>query len=187
MLSNGSVNTKAGTHDYHTTFGLGMRGDYMVVDDLYVLDGTGAVNNDLLGVRKVVTIFPNAAGDVNDWTGSSGADHYTLVDENPVDDDTTYIESSTSSQEELWNYTDPASIASVSGIQISTDCRLTDVSPITLETQVKSGSTDSSDAGQVPSGTSYSTVSRIVELNPDTSSAWDATSLNSAQFGVKVA
>lgn len=97
VLANGSINTKAGTNNYHTAFRVGEESViqiYFSVDDLYCADGaTGAVTN-FLGNQKVITIYPD--GDVvgyTDFIRYPSGDHYTCVDENPVNDTTDYVTS----------------------------------------------------------------------------------------------
>ena len=186
----GSGDTKAGTHNYHTTFYLvGNGGTDLTkqpyIDDLYCLDGSGTVNNDFLGDHFVQTLFPNAVGDVNAWTGSTGVDHYTLVDENPADS-TSYVESETPTQEELWGYDVPTGLGVVAGVCVNTDCCMTGATGYTLQTQVKNSGTDSSDTGQAISSASYLIKTRLLESNPCATGVWDSTLIADTQFGVKV-
>jgi hypothetical protein len=187
VLSLTGQNTQAGSHAYHDGFHFeGISDNLPKIDDFYFLDTSGSANNDFLGKQRVVTVFPNAVGATGAWTGSNGSPHYSLVNENPADDDTTYVESNTTGQEELWNYTNPAGIGSIAGVKVNTDCRVTDGTPFTLDTMVLSGATGVSDGGQSISSTGYTTVGHIFEQDPATSSAWGATGVNNAQFGVKV-
>src|SRR5690606_5254270 len=50
------------------------------IDNLYVWDDTGAVNNDWLGERLVYTLMPDGDGPTQDWTLSTGSDTYDLLD-----------------------------------------------------------------------------------------------------------
>jgi hypothetical protein len=185
VLSLSGQNTAGGYLTYFDCVLLsGGSGNYPYYDDFYVCDNSGSANNDFLGVCQALAIFPTADAGTNAWTTSTGGTHYNLVSENPVDDDASYVESATSGQEELWNYGSLS--GTIKGIQINTDCKSTTGSAYTLKTQIKSGSTDSSDSGQSVSSTSYATKMRISETDPATSSAWLAAAVNSAQFGVKV-
>jgi len=38
------------------------------IDDIYVCDGTGSINNDFLGNVRVLSVFPKANGSEQDWT-----------------------------------------------------------------------------------------------------------------------
>lgn len=64
-------------------------------DDFVFNDTGGSDNNTLLGDRRVVFFPADAEGATSDFTPSTGTDNAALVDENPANDDTDYIESST--------------------------------------------------------------------------------------------
>lgn len=190
-LSNSSVNTKAGTHDYHTAFQLGETVVGITqthqIDDVYCLDGSGSVNNNFLGNRKVVTIFPD--GDVvgyTDFTPSSGTDHYALVDENPVNDDTDYVASSTPNHTDLWDYAAISDLGAIAGLQINTQARETDAQNFTLKTPIKSSTTLDVNAGEVIGSATYKNLRRISETDPYTTAAWIISGVNAAQFGIRV-
>jgi hypothetical protein len=169
-LSDPSENTKAGTHDYHTAFRIGEIAAVSLahmVDDFYCLDGSGSVNNDFLGNQKVVTIFP--IGDVTgytDFTPSTGVDHYALVDENPINNDTDYVESSTANHTDLWDYEAVSGLGAIAGIQINTHARETDAEDFTLKTVIKSGSTRLQNAGEVVSSTTYKSLRQVNAIDP---------------------
>ena len=187
VASSTGANTKAGANSYHDGFRFaGTTGLHdMIVDDFYFLDATGSVNNSFLSLKRVVTIFPDAAGDLDQWTASTGPS-YNMVNENPQDGDTTYVESSTSGQEDLWNYGAVGATGPVAGIQVSTDCRMTGATGYTLITQEKNGGVDSTGVSQPISSSSYTTKRQVFETNPRTSAPWNVTDLNSTQFGVKI-
>ena len=186
VLSATGVNTQAGSHAYHDRVRF-MGGPYCnpCTDDFYVCDGAGSVNNDFLGNNKIVGVLPDANGDASQWTGSGSGDHYTEVNENPPDDDTTYVEDATSGDKELWGYAALSNLGVIRGIQISTEARVTDVQPLTLKTVAKSAGTESADAGQVVSTTPYGTYLRLMETD-HSGNPWTMASVNGTQFGVEV-
>lgn len=187
-LSLTNVNTKNGTHTYHNIVNLPSSVGWMpMFDDFWICDNSGTSNNDFLGNMKVVAIFPDAAGDAAEWTGSGAADHYTYVDEAAANDDTDYVESATTGAAELYGYQSPAAIGGVvAGVQINTDCRNTDATAFSLKTLAKSGETLSENAGQAVGSTDWVTRTRVVEIDPATGLPWTAEGLAGAQFGVKV-
>lgn len=160
--------------------------DDTTLDDIYVLDAGSSPNNDFLGSQKVIGIFPEVDGDSEQFTKSTGSDSFALVDDNPHNGDTDYIESGTSGQMDLWGYAAASGIQSIKGIQINSVCRETDANPFSLKQPCKSGSTISEGSAVAIGSTSYRTINRIMETDPDTSAAWTVSSLNAAQFGVKV-
>jgi hypothetical protein len=66
---------------------------------------------------QVRTFFPAAEGNQNDWTPLSGIDNALMVDDNPHDTDTTYVESSTTGHIDLYTYA--AHAATAQGLQAS--------------------------------------------------------------------
>lgn len=160
----------------------GSSGQY-TFDDWYIADTSGAQNNNYLGNSRIDLIQANAVGDVNAWTPSAGS-NYQNVDENPSDGDTTYNSDSTSTNQDLFNYASmPTGLGTIRGVQINTVCRETDATTFSLKTLVKTGTTTSADTAQTIGTTTYTNLHRIVELDPDTSSAWTESGINGAQFG----
>lgn len=153
-------------------------------DDIYICDTTGSVNNDFLGPKRVVVIFSDGAGDSTDFTPSAGS-NYQAVDDNPHDTDTTYVESGTATDRDLYTFGN-VSLVNISGIQISAICRDTDASPFDIKLVAKSGSTTDAGSAQTVGSVGYVTRSRILEENPDTSAAWTDSEIDAAQFGIEV-
>jgi len=189
-LSGTGANTKAGSNNFHNVvqFVVGPATGRCRYDDIYILDGSGSANNDFLGNRKVVALFPNAdVGGYTDFTCSSGSTHYALVDENPVNDDTDYVEDGTSGHKDLWDYPSLTGTGStVNGLEVHTMAKETDAQSMTLNTLIKSGATEDAGTGEVVGAMSYRSVRRISETDPDTGVAWTTTGVNAAQFGIKV-
>lgn len=190
VASDTGLDTQAGSNAFHTTFRLTGTSvsDTSAVqfDDLYVCDGSGSVNNDFLGNMRVVTIRPNAVGDDSDWTPTAG-DNYENVDESVADDDSTYVESDTPGDTDLYDFEDPSSfVTEIKGVMIVTDCRNTDALDFDIHLVAKSGSTQSDGTAQAVGSTDYVTRTRILEDNPDTTDPWEPVELAAAQFGVKV-
>jgi len=188
-LSASGIDTKAGSHAYHNIFQMpGPSSGACRFDDLYILDGSGSANNDFLGKRRVVGLFPASdVGGYQEFTCSSGSDHYALVDENPVNDDTDYVESSTTGHKDLWNHSALSGTGtSIAGIQINTMAKESDATSMTLNTLIKSGATEDAGTGEVIASASYKVLRRISETDPATGVAWTVSGLNAAQFGVNV-
>jgi len=183
-----SQDTQAGSNAYHDMVRfLGVASTGQHIDDIYICDGSGSANNNFLGNMKVVGIFPTAEGDTINFTPSTGTDNSALVDENPPNDDTDYVESSTVGQKDLYQYGDVSGLGNtIAGLQINTDVRETDASSFSLITVVKSNVTESDSAASAIGSTSYVTKTRVVAQDPDTSAAWTQAGINAAQFGMKV-
>ena len=185
-LSATGVNTQAGSHAFHSTFRIqDVWGENPTFDDLYCLDASGSTNNTFLGVKQVVTLYPSAAGDSAQWTPSSGA-NYAAVDEESMDDDATYIQTSGGADLDLYHYADLIGAGGVSGVQINTDARRTNPNnTMNLYQASKLSATESDGSVAAVAEDTYTTKTRIMETDP-TGAAWTPANLNSTQFGVKL-
>ena len=185
-MSDTGIDTKVGTNAYYDT--VQFRGPYSFVtnqyDDIYICDSTGSDNNDFLGNRKVVALRPSAAGDDTDWTPSAGA-NYDAVNEVELDEDTTYVETSTTLDQDLYDYDALADVTNIQGIQINTEVRVTDAQSYDLNAVIKSGATEDEGSEDTITPTTFVTHTRIAETDPNTSSAWTLSNVNAAQFGIK--
>ena len=158
-------------------------GDY---DDLYVCDQSGSTNNDFLGDCRVDTQFPNGDGATNNFVTSTGTTHYTLVDES-TPNTTDYVDSSTVGDRDLYDFANltPLAASTVYGVQVSTAANKDDAGSRSVAVTARSGTTNVDGATQALS-TSQLYFSSIFEAD-SASSAWTQTSVDAAQFGIKVA
>lgn len=157
------------------------------IDDLYVCDNTGAQNNTFLGERKVVTVFPSAAGRVDQWAtqvGGTTSQPWTAVNETNPDGDTSYIADNTVGDIEDFALGSFGTVTSLAGVQINVDMRKDDVSTHTIGVGVGNGTTENFDAGTTVLST-YSMVSRTLDSNPLTSAAWATSDLTGLQASIK--
>ena len=153
------------------------------IDDIYIM-GNSDDSDTYLGPVKVERLAPTADGAVSDWTPSANADHYTLVDEIPVNS-SDYIEASTLGDEELFEYAN-TSLASIAAVKITSDLAANG-GYNEVKHRYRSGSANSYDGatfGVVD--TTVAEKSEILVVDPDTNAAWTTTNLNSAQFGAEI-
>jgi hypothetical protein len=150
-------------------------------DDIYLLDGSGPINNDFLGIRKVEMIHPDSPGDASEWTPNTGA-NWEAVNEEELDGDATYVEASIV-KKDLYNFGSISDLATIDGIQIMAHSRVTSGS-MDLHVVTKSGATEVECASETIASTTYITTTCLREVNPDTAAKWTNTEINSAQFGL---
>lgn len=150
------------------------------------VSGTGSGN---LGDVRVIGQLPDDDGDSSDFTGSDSdsVDNYQLVDDSNPDGDSTYVHSGTDGHTDLYTY--PAlpvgSGAVVYAVGVRPIARKDDAGDRYLARAIKSGSTTDVDTESVLS-TSYSAKLGIWDQDPDTSSAWDVSGVDSAQYGQRI-
>lgn len=186
VLSVTGVDTRNGGTGVITNFGFyNDNATEELVDDLYIADTTGSVNNNFLGDVRVVTLRPDGAGDSTQFTPSAGA-NWQCVDDDQVDSDTTYVESDTPGHKDLYTLgalgVTPSNIF---GVQVSAYARKDDSGSRSVRVITKSGTTTENGA-ETALGTTYGGLIDLMELNPDDSAAWELADINALQAGIEV-
>lgn len=163
---------------------LSSSGAMFCIDDLYICDGTGAINNDFLGNQHVATLRPTGDHTANFTTVEPVGDHCAAVDEIETDDNASYIEG-VDGDKDLYEYEDlPADSKNIKGLQVHTMTRVTGTNYYDLKTVVLSDATEDADAGQLVASTDWLLKSRIVEEDPNTSALWLPAAIDAARFGL---
>jgi hypothetical protein len=197
------LNTRGAATTPFTLFQIGDQvngveeGDYNL-DDIYVLDGTdsGVVGNplnDFLGDTRGEAIFPDANGANSEWDGSDGnkVDNYQLVDDNPADDETSYIYGRTAGTKDTHKFPLIASEGSIRCVQHLLAMRKTDTATKTVKSVVRGtdGVDRDSAATQNPGQLSYDYYRFNHPADPRTSLPWvkaDLSGVAGSEFGPKV-
>jgi hypothetical protein len=156
-------------------------------DDLYICNTAGARNNDFLGDVRVQAILPDGAGNYAQWDGLVGAaTHWQAQNQNPPDDDATYVSDSLAIPGHLDSYT-LGNVIPTSGIvpavQVSAWTRKDDAGVRTIATMVRSGAADAVGAN-VNLANTYGFVTQVYELDP-AAAAWTIAKVNALEAGVK--
>lgn len=159
------------------------------VDDLYVFDTSGSMNNDFTGGLQINLMVPNGNGASSQWTGSDGnqTDNYLLVDDTvPVQPFSTYVKSYTAGHIDSYAY-DSLSFAplNVRGVMLNALSRRGSVQACKFAMLTRVSSTN-----YFGHTVSCETLERVKgylwETNPNTSAAWTKEILDGAEFGIKV-
>ena len=151
--------------------------------DLYIWNGGGSVHNDFVGDVQVVTLRP--ASDVNlNWTPSTGATGYNLIDES-TPDDTDYISAgSTPPSPYLCELTDlDEEVVTVKGLMIFNRMLKTDGGSAQVQNSIISNGDagNGSDRAITVAATYWMDA---IELDPDTAAAWSPTAVNAARLQI---
>lgn len=147
------------------------------VDDLYIDD------TDFNGDTKIVTIYPNGAGDDANWTPSAGS-NYACVDETPFNSDTDYVSTATNNLVDTYAFGDVPAGGTVLGVMVNVIARADDASAVSVAPIVKPGSTKHVGTTRLLTQT-YLPYYEIFNTNPDTSAAWTINEVNATKFGIK--
>lgn len=162
--------------------------DNYLTADWFVFDDSGSRNNDLPTgeVLSGEALFPDAEGNQNDWAPNTGSDNSALVDEIDVDEDNTYISTSTATDTDLFTIDDVVDLATIDAVQVKADCRVTDASTFDIELVMRTGTTETNVAGgTVSDSVDYATFYGMFEIDPDTATDWTVSGLNGAEIGVE--
>jgi hypothetical protein len=159
-------------------------------DDIAINDTAGAVDNSWCGDGHVIKLAPNANGDSSDLVGSDGnsTDNYALVDDVPHDTDTTYVESATGGDYDLYNLSACGLDATHVIQRVWTESMAKDTTTAggQIKHVMKTNSTEY-DSSAIDLGTSYALQKGAEQLvNPQTTSAWTPAELDALQVGVKI-
>ena len=167
-------------------FGSSNFGLRVLVDDLYVCDSAGSVNNSFLGDIGIRRLDPDGDGTTNDFTPLGGGANYVEVDEDDPDADTTYVESSTLTDKDLYTMDDAASTpTAINALQVVVTNKSGDGGAKSGRNRLRSNVTE-------VVGSDYSLESTYVpeqsihETDPNTGSAWTEAGVNAAEVGMEV-
>lgn len=189
VLSGTGADTRNGGTGVVTNAALIFIRNNQIVDDLYICDGAGSVNNDFLGDVRVDADYANGNGNSSQLLGSdaNSTDNYLLIDETAPNGDTDYVGSSTVAQKDTYAFANMAHTpASIYGVQVCMYAKKDDSGTRSICSVTRSGGADT-DGTTLALSTSYQYYLEIIESDPNTAAAWIKAGFDAAEFGVKVA
>ena len=158
------------------------------VDDLYVADATGTLNNTFLGDVRVDALPAQADGSLNEWTVTPAgmAAWQAVSDEDGDDDESTAIQADAGGLRQTFRVAPLPVMASpaIHGVQLSLLARKTDAGPGSLKGLAASGAQAATSADVVlQEQLAWHTV--LFERDPGSGDAWTEAGFNAAEFGVE--
>lgn len=169
-----------GTLSRGSLFGGANNSSACYFDDAYIA-------TDFLGDIRVETLHPTSDASVA-WTPYGTGANWSSVDEAVSNADTDYTYSSTVSQQDRFEYGDLATTSgTVHGLQPVVYAKKADAGVRAIRQIVRPSSTISyTDSGNKYLGTDYQMRLGLSTNNPETSSPWSISEVNSAQFGYEL-
>ena len=168
-------------------------GMQMDIDDIYFgnVDG-GAINNALLGDTNIECLIPSADGATNAWAFTGGASRWESVDEGlgaSHDGDTSYVDSQTQGQEQLFAMTD-LSTNTTNGVahyvQASYVAKKESIGGRGAVPLVRQNSVERLAGTQLGAGQGgYVMTYEPIETDPDGDIAWTPTTVNAMEIGMQ--
>jgi hypothetical protein len=156
------------------------------VDDFYICNTAGDSPTDFLGDSQIDTLLPNLDGTYNDGVPSTGTDSWSILNNVPPVY-TEYVTLTDTGQKETLEFTSLSPITSqtIYGVQVDLDSAKSESGTKVISPLALSNST-LAESGNVATVTSYYFVTGIFATDPDTSTAWDESGINAAQFGIVI-
>lgn len=157
------------------------------IDNLYVLDTTGTVNNDILGPIRVDDLYPNGIGNSSAMTTSDGISYnFEMVDENPPNDDTDYVYSDTAGTLDTYLTNDSAGPSEViAGVIANVVSKKTDAGAKFVRPVARISSVDyNGDSSALAE--SYGLATHVWDESPATATTWGSTEIDSMEIGQEV-
>lgn len=149
-------------------------------DDFYIDDA------QFHGDVFITTLVPDGVGADADFTPSAGS-NWENVDELPVDEDTTYNESSTAAHQDRHTFTDlPATADTVIGVQVSTFSKKQAAGPREIRLVAYDGVTEGDGALDHTPGTEWEWDMTMFEDHPTGAAAWTTSEVDAGEFGYKI-
>lgn len=161
----------------------------VVIDDIYILDTSGGVQDNFLGNQSVEAIYADGDGAATDWTPLGAGSHYVEVDELTVDDgDTSYVAASNDNDQDLFTFGDLTVLAgAVNGVMVKARMKNDSAGSRNVEMLHRSVAGNiSNGTTKVVNSTSYSSFTQIWEQNPDGPADWTVNEINGSQFGMEL-
>ena len=146
--------------------------------DDFIVDDANWIGNTKLGI-----ITPNGTGTTNNWTASAGT-AYQCIDE-LAPSDTDYVYSNTVDQISTYAMTTIANMNSVKSIQLQGRAAYEgSPTPTKIQLGVRASGTDYF-ATDLSPGVGFGMLTKILELNPADSAAWEQADIDALEIGVK--
>jgi hypothetical protein len=186
----GSLDSKNTANAYCNQIKLfgGISSNALDFDDFYLLDTTGsAPDNTFLGDVRVSTTFPDNNGNYSQFDGSDGntTNNYQLVDDNPPNSDTDYVESGDVGDRDSYSFSDWSNLSTVFGVQVNAYARKTDAATRQIALTTRMSGTDYDGSAQTL-GSQFANFIHLMTTRPTDSAPWTQSDLNGAEFGQKV-
>ena len=154
------------------------------VDDLYIADTSGTLNNTFLGDVRVDVLLPNEAGTFNQFTSTPLATPpWQIASDN---DEATVLSATAASQRQSFGFAalPVMGTPTICGVQVTSLARKTDAGTTSMRALAANGGVVSvSNAINLQEQAAWNAA--VIERNPNGSAAWTEATLNSAEFGVE--
>jgi hypothetical protein len=154
-------------------------------DDLYVLDQSGAANNDFWGDVRIDPHYPSGAGSSTDFTPNVDT-NWQNVDDTAPDGDTTA--NSSLAADDIDSFTHEALKnpgATIRGVQMLGSFSKDKAGPALVSNRLEFGGVEYLGSGYAPTQGDYGWAIDAHGLSPDSGIAWAESEFNAMQMGYR--
>lgn len=140
-------------------------------------------DSQIYSSRHVYSLYPTGAGNYAQWTPSAGS-NYQNVDEDNVDDNTTYNSSSTPNQLDSFSL-ENCTPSTIEAAKVQLFTYHDDAGPHSVAPNLRIGTTDYN-GSTVATTAAYAKVDQIYTVSPASSVAWTQSEINGLELGYKL-
>lgn len=161
------------------------------IDDVYILNEQGSVNNSWLADTRVYPLYPIGDGFYLMLVGSDAdsIDNWMLVDETGTPVTTDYVFSTTVGDKDTYEFSDlPVTVGTVRGIEVRVHAAKSNTGTKQFRTIDRRGGADAFQADHTLAAIPlYQTHHDILELDPHAGPGpWTIPNINATEWGVEV-
>lgn len=162
-------------------------GNQVFFANLVIYTEAGAVPNARTPETRIYAALANGAGATTGFTPTGATNNWECIDEQPSDDDATYVSAAAAPTSDLYAYPAQAIAAgaAVYGVAVEYNARKDDVGANEIDALIRSGGTTY--AGGTPNvlTATYQRFRQIWNTDPATAAQWTIANANTAQTGVR--
>lgn len=155
------------------------------IDDLVAWSDQGGYNNDFIGDRRVLTLYPDADTANADYSIVGAAAGYQAIDETVPNDETDYISfAAAGSPAPIGDFglqNVPAEVAAIYAVQTYVRMRKDDAGDCNVQTSLLSGANETEGVNRAITE-EWTYWMDVFETNPATGAQWTPAEFNAAQL-----
>ena len=183
VLQIDAASSSVASATFYTTYGVDIGvfaasnevgGAKYAIDDTYHMSIDGIDDTAVLGPCRVLLLSPTSDATPNDWTPSTGADNYALIDEQNWGT-ADYFDATVTADDEHYGMTTLSSAITVHGLQVDVVCTAVDGTPSLHIGFDDGGTADEEDMGVIATG---STVQKRMMFETAPATDWDQSEVN---------
>lgn len=163
-------------------------GEFARMDDLYIMNGLGTVNNDYAGDLRVDVQRASADGAEVEFTPNLGADNWTSVDDILTDSETTWNESGIIAARDIHEVDTPTLGTVIHGVQQVVHNRKTDAGTVTVDliSEKPAGTGEKVNGAAITSSDNWAFALAIRETDPDDDVTFTDARIAANEWGYKI-